>query len=112
MIRISTPALLAAAALLVGLSAAAVAQSGLQVVGQKDRAFSAEVLTVAKGAQVRFQNDDVIAHNVQVRDPAGASRISTLQRPGDHTDIEFNVSGDNDVRCVIHPRMRMIVKVQ
>jgi plastocyanin len=104
-----------AGALLVA-SAAAVAQSaaggGPVVVGQKDRAFSQEALEVRSGATVRFTNDDSVAHNIVVRDPAGATRATPLQRPGEHTDIAFAAAGEHEVRCALHPRMRMTVRAQ
>jgi plastocyanin len=105
----------ALAGALLAASAAAVAQSaagGPAVVGQKDRAFSQETLEVRSGATVRFANDDTVAHNVVVRDPAGATRATPLQRPGEHTDIVFAAAGEHEVRCALHPRMRMTVRAQ
>lgn len=108
----ATRALCLAAAALAGLSAAALAQAGLPVIGQKDRSFSQEMLQIRAGGTVRFANDDSVAHNIVVRDPGGATRTSPLQRPGDHTDIVFAAAGDHEVRCALHPRMRMTVRVQ
>lgn len=107
-----TPLLAGIAVALLGLTAA-VAQSGTPTVGQKDRTFSTDTLSVSPGTTVRFVNDDTVAHNVVVRDPAGgAAQTSPLQKPGDQTEVAFRNAGDHDVRCAIHPRMRMTVKVQ
>ncbi|MBY0333324.1 MAG: cupredoxin domain-containing protein [Acetobacteraceae bacterium] len=108
----ATQALCLAAASLAVMSAAALAQVDLPTVGQKDRAFSRESLEIRAGGSVRFQNDDSVAHNVVVRDPGGATRTSPLQRPGDKTDIAFAAAGEYDVRCALHPRMRMTVRAQ
>lgn len=81
-------------------------------VGQRDRSFSTEALDLRAGAVVRFVNDDAVAHNIVVRDPAGATQASPLQRPGEHTDIAFPLAGEHEVRCALHPRMRMTVRTR
>ena len=93
-------------------SAAAVAQSSPPVIGQKDRRFSEEQVTLRPGGKLRFVNDDAIAHNVYARDPAGANQAGTLQKPGEETDLAFAMAGQHQVLCAIHPRMRMTVNVQ
>lgn len=111
--RIPTSVLAAAAGLALMASAATVmAQGGVPTVGQKDKQFSQEAVTVAAGGSVRFVNDDSVAHNVFARDPAGATRPGVLQRPGEQADLAFERPGDHQVLCAIHPRMRMTVKVQ
>ena len=101
-------------------SAASVAQSSPPasppasppVIGQKDRRFSEEQVTLRPGGRLRFVNDDAIAHNVYARDPAGANQAGTLQKPGEETDLAFAMAGQHQVLCAIHPRMRMTVNVQ
>lgn len=105
----------AAAFALAALGATGVALAQAQpaaTVGQKDKVFSQEQVALRAGQTVRFTNDDTVAHNVMVRDPGGATRAAVLQRPGEHTDVGFDKPGEYDVRCAIHPRMRMTVQAQ
>lgn len=108
----ATTCLLAATLAMLGLSAAALAQSAMPVIGQKDRSFSQASLDLRAGGSIRFVNDDSVAHNIVVRDPGGATRTSPLQRPGEQTDIGFAAAGEYDIRCALHPRMRMAVRAQ
>lgn len=112
MFRIPTSALLAGAGALLAVSAATVGAQSVPTIGQKNRAFSEELVTIGTGGQVRFVNDDTVAHNVFARDPAGANRPGVLQRPGEQTDLTFAAAGDHQVLCAIHPRMRMTVRVR
>lgn len=110
--RVCTFALAGCAGLLLLASAAAVAQSSPPTVGQKERRFSEELVTVKPGGTVRFANDDSIAHNVYARDPAGTNQPGQLQKPGEQSDLVFAAVGEHQVLCAIHPRMRMTVRVQ
>lgn len=104
----------------VGLALAALAETGAALaqarlaatVGQKERSFSQEQVTLRPGQAVRFVNDDTVAHNLMVRDPAGSMRTNMLQRPGEQADVAFDAGGTYDVRCAIHPRMRMTVRAE
>ena len=112
-----TAALAGAALLALGLSlGAALAQSGAggaPVVGQKDKTFSQEAVTLKAGGSIRFVNDDTVAHNITVREAGGGgSRAGALQRPGEESTVAFPNAGEHEVRCAIHPRMRMAVTVQ
>jgi len=101
-----------AGAAITGLAAsAAVAQGALPVVGHKDRTYSTELVQVRSGGQVRFENDDSVAHNVTVRDPSGRQLHWIMLRPGEHTDIAFQAAGDHGITCAVHPRKRMTVRV-
>jgi plastocyanin len=103
MIRV---AMIAFACLFAG---AAAAQT---VISQKDKEFKPEAATVKAGQSLRFNNDDNVAHNVTVKGPDGVSKNIGLQKVGDHTDVAFDKAGDHEVRCAIHPKMKMTVKVQ
>ena len=107
-----TATLAGAALLALGFSLGAVAQSGVPVIGQKDKVFSQEAVTLKAGGSLRFVNDDTVAHNITVREPGGGSRAGALQRPGEEATVAFPQAGAHEVRCAIHPRMRMTVAVQ
>ncbi len=93
------------------LAAASVAIAATDVV-QKDKQFSEQAISVNKGDKVHFVNDDNVTHNITVVEPNGESRSGIVQKPGDATDVQFTAEGMNEVRCLIHPKMKMSVEVK
>jgi plastocyanin len=91
-----------------GLSAGALAAN--LTITQKGRAFSSESVTVKKGEALTFVNDDTVPHNI-VSTSAGNEFNLGSQPPGAATDVTFRQSGDVQVICAIHPRMKMMVQV-
>jgi plastocyanin len=97
---------------LVGASALiAAAAYGETVVNQKDKQFSQEVLTIKSGQKVHFVNDDNVTHNLMIKDPSGAGRPGIVQKPGEQSDVEFSGAGEHEVRCLIHPKMKLRITV-
>ena len=91
-------------------TAASVAWAATVTVVQKGRAFSTEEITLRVGDQITFVNDDVYGHNVYSESNAGPFDIG-LQKPGEDRTVTFNSAGTFDIRCRIHPKMRMTVQV-
>jgi plastocyanin len=91
-----------------GLSAGALAAN--LTITQKGRAFSPESVTIKKGEALTFVNDDTVPHNI-VSTSAGNEFNLGSQPPGAATDVTFKQSGDVQVICAIHPRMKMMVQV-
>jgi plastocyanin len=92
-----------------GLSAGALAAT--QVIHQQGRAFSAENLTVKKGEALTFLNDDSVPHNIMSNSKCNEFNLGS-QSPGTSVDVTFKEVGDVQVICAIHPRMKMLVKVE
>jgi plastocyanin len=84
---------------------------GDRVVHQKGRQFSVETMTVAKGEQVVFLNDDTVPHNIMSTTPDNAFDLGS-QMPGSSTPVSFDKAGDVAVLCAIHPRMHLVITVQ
>jgi plastocyanin len=82
------------------------------IVGQKDKQFSQESVTIKKGDKIRFVNNDTVTHNITVRDPSGATKSGIVEKPGDEVSEDFGATGDHEVRCLIHPKMKLTVKVE
>ena len=97
-----------ALAILCGLSAGALAAN--QMIHQKGRVFSSESVSVKKGDALTFINDDSIPHNIMSATKGNEFNLGS-QAPGTATDVTFKESGDVQVICAIHPRMKMMVKV-
>jgi plastocyanin len=81
------------------------------VIGQKDKQFSQEIVLVKHGETVEFLNDDGVGHNISVHEPDGAIRPGLVQQPGGDIHVPFDKVGDHDIRCLIHPKMKMVVRV-
>lgn len=78
-------------------------------VTQKDKAFAPGEVTVKPGQTVVFVNDDSVAHNVFSKE--GKFNLK-IQPPGDKKTVSFDAPGTYEVRCAIHPKMILKVKVQ
>lgn len=91
-----------------GMSVGAYASS--YTVGQKGRTFSAANLEVKRGEVVMFVNDDNVTHNI-TSSTAGNEFNLGAQAPGTATPVSFTTAAEVQVRCLIHPRMQMTVKV-
>lgn len=78
---------------------------------QKDKKFSADEVTVKAGDSVVFKNDDPITHNVFSQTPGMSFELKT-QKAGESSAIKFDKAGVAEVRCAIHPQMKMRVKVE
>ena len=89
---------------------AAVASQVVEVL-QKGRAFAVREIEIARGSSVRFINADDFPHQIQTKGP-GVDVDSGLQAPGETLDIAFPAAGAFEVRCGVHPRMRMSVRVE
>ena len=81
-------------------------------ISQMDKKFAPAVITIKAGDSLRFVNDDAINHNVFTEISPGNTFNSGLQKPGASSTVVFAKAGDHEVRCGIHPRMKMIVHVQ
>lgn len=84
--------------------------AGMVEVAQKGRAFAVREVEVARGGMLRFTNEDDFPHQIHVKGP-GMDVDSPLQNFGEAINVAFPTAGTFDVRCGVHPRMRMSVRV-
>lgn len=80
-------------------------------VTQQGKQFSEKNLSLVAGQEIIFINDDTVAHNVYTI-VKGQKRDLGLQKSGEEDSITFDASGTYRVRCAIHPKMKMVVKVE
>jgi plastocyanin len=78
------------------------------VVTQKGRAFRPGDITIARGDTVTFTNEDSFIHQVYVE----GLFDSAEKAPGENLNETFPDAGTFQVRCHIHPTMKMTVKVR
>jgi plastocyanin len=97
--------------LAVFLLPAALAVAADYPVDQKDRKFSQIELTLKPGDSISFKNQDEVAHNVFSATPGLEFEIHR-QSPGEKSTIQFAKEGTVEVRCSIHPRMKLLVTVK
>ena len=89
--------------------AAFAAETNIDQVNQR---FSKSSLTLSTGDSVTYHNGDDVTHNINVTLDGGDPEDQGLQKPGETIKYVFSKSGTYDVRCSIHPRMKMSVTVQ
>jgi plastocyanin len=94
--------------ILTGFSAGALGAN--QMINQKGRKFSMENVAIKKGASLTFLNDDNIPHNIMSSSKGNEFNLGS-QMPGNATDVTFKASGEVQVICAIHPRMKMMISV-
>jgi plastocyanin len=98
-------ALVVAAGTLVGLAFPPYA------ISQKGRQFHPGEISIKRGEALQIVNDDGdLLHHAYIDSPKFAFD-SGDQQPGSRTDITFPTSGDFEVLCAIHPKMRLVVHV-
>jgi plastocyanin len=78
---------------------------------QSDKKFSVAEMTISKGDVVTFKNEDSFTHNVYSRSPGIAFELK-VQKPGETSDIKFDREGTGEVRCAIHPQMKLKLTVK
>ena len=78
---------------------------------QKNRLFSQQQITLRPGESIRFQNADDVTHNVFSVTPGMEFEIRR-QVPGASSTIIFSKEGTAEVRCSIHPKMKLFVHVR
>jgi plastocyanin len=110
--RLSLVAMLAAANIVVlGVVVEAATGGAIHEIIQKRRSFGAPELAINTGDSLVFVNGDPYAHNVYSRAPKGWLDLG-IQEEGDSMAVVFDTAGTFDIRCRIHPKMRMMVSVQ
>jgi plastocyanin len=99
---------LATASIFLLLSTAAAASE--HVVVQKEKTFSHSTLAVRSGDTILFKNDDPVVHNIFSK--SEVMTFNVMQDPGEETKVEVEAAGSFVVRCAIHPKMKLTVRVE
>jgi len=80
-------------------------------VDQVKEKFDREGLTVKVGDTITFSNSDPVKHNLTVITPDEESKDLGMEAPGSAVKYTPAKPGTYDVRCSIHPKMKMKIKV-
>lgn len=92
--------------LLFAVPAVSFAQS-TSTIAQKGRRFLPAEVTIRKGEALTVTNDDEFIHQIYSEGLFDTDE----KRPGQNIVANFPRSGTFEVRCHIHPKMKMIVRV-
>jgi plastocyanin len=104
-------AVLAGAALIVTAGTLVGVALSPYAISQKGRQFHPGEINIKRGETLEIVNDDGdLLHHAYIDSPK-LSFDSGDQQPGSRTDITFPASGDFEVLCAIHPKMRLVVHV-
>jgi plastocyanin len=94
-----------------GLALGIPASAEEHMVTQKDRTFSQMEITIKLGDRIAFKNADDVTHNVFSVTP-GLEFDIRRQAPGGISQVTFDKEGVAEVRCSIHPKMKLLVTVK
>ena len=76
-------------------------------IAQKGRRFIPAEITIARGARLTFTNNDEFIHQIYVT----GLFDSDERMPGQTLVEDFPSAGIFEVRCHIHPKMKLVVRV-
>ncbi len=94
------------AILLFCMPLAALAQT-THVIVQKGRRFTPAQITINRGESLTFTNEDEFIHQMYVE----GLFDSDERKPGEKLVQPFTRAGTFEVHCHIHPKMRLVVRV-
>lgn len=103
--------LIGAAMFLLLVPIAGIADSEYVDIAQRGIRFSQASLIVHVGETVRYHNQDDVTHNLMVLGADGDPEDEGLQPHGATVKKVFDRGGYFEVRCAIHPSMKMTVTV-
>ena len=89
------------------LAPLATAAQPTHVVVQKGRRFTPTQVTINRGESLTFTNEDEFIHQMY----SEGLFDSDEKNPGEKLVQPFARSGTFEVKCHIHPKMRLVVKV-
>lgn len=87
------------------------ASDDILTISQKRRTYAPTEVTIKAGDKIRIVNDDIFLHHAYV-DSDLLRYDSGSMDEGESRDITFDDPGQYQVRCAIHPRMKLDVTVQ
>jgi plastocyanin len=87
------------------------AQGRTLLIEQKNKEFSEKEITIKVGETVTFKNSDTVSHNVFSNSSCCKFNLKT-QAPGESHKVKFENEGTVEVRCAIHPTMKLIIHVK
>ena len=97
---------------LAGSLVIAAAHAATIEIGQKDKAFAPDTVTAAVGTTIRINNDDGVVHSILMTPPGAATKTTGIQKPGESMEFVLDKAGEYQVKCGIHPKMKLTIQSQ
>lgn len=97
--------------LLLLMPACAFAADEAHTIVQKGRIFRPAEVSIGRGESLTFTNNDDFIHQIYVQGQDFAFDTDE-KNPGENITETFTKSGTFEVRCHIHPRMKLSVHVR
>lgn len=79
---------------------------------QRGIRFNQAVVTIRIGDSLHYRNRDDVTHHLMVVGDSGKILDKGLQKPAAVITNQFDEAGLFEVRCAIHPKMKMRVTVR
>jgi plastocyanin len=100
----------------VSLAIASEASSNdVHLVNQVNRAFAPSEIAVKLGDVVVFKNSDKVTHNMFSRTKGPEFNLKmqkpNVDKPNVDKSVEIKNVGEHVIRCAIHPKMKLTVRV-
>jgi cytochrome c peroxidase len=80
-------------------------------VDQKAQRFTKSSVTLTVGSIMHFHNSDDVIHNIMLVDSNDVPEDQGMQKPGEVISTKFERPDTYQVRCSIHPKMKMTIQV-
>lgn len=97
--------------ILIAILPAFAGEPGEHPVDQKNKEFSQTEIAIKPGEKLVFNNGDTVTHNVFSNSKVNPFHIK-IQQPGSSSTVQFENEGVTEVRCAIHPKMKLMVTVK
>jgi len=81
------------------------------IVGQKDKAFTRDEITIKVGDVVKFTNEDPFSHNVYSLSDVKSFDLGSYPK-GKSRSVTFDQPGIVEVGCAVHMDMKLIINVE
>jgi plastocyanin len=94
------------------LPVCAFAADDAHTIVQKGRRFNPAEVTVGRGDSLTFTNNDDFIHQIYSQGGQGFGFDTDEKSPGENLTETFTKSGTFEVRCHIHPKMKLLVHVR
>ena len=81
------------------------------IISQKNRTYAPGEISIKAGDTLKVVNDDIFLHHAFV-DEDNMQFDSGSMEEGESREIIFTQPGQYDLRCAIHPKMKLKVTVE
>ena len=82
-----------------------------QVISQKNRTYAPGAVTLKKGESLKIINDDIFLHHAFIKSDSLNFDSGSMEE-GENVRVTFDESGQYQLLCAIHPKMKLDITVE